>query len=405
MFVKNSLFALIVCCICSAGLVYADENSEKAHGQPDHQCDNPDHDHHYGHDHDTASGHGKSQPAHHKLDNGEVLGRLHPEFSVIGNFINESSNNKENSNRGRLRAREIEAAMQASLLDNFRINAVWAMEQEYIDNHSQWYYHLEELYGTVNELPFEMEGVIGRRLVRFGALNPVHLHERPFADTPLVLANLFGQHSWYDDGVSLSMPVGEVFGTPVHNRFSYFRGRNFGLEHTHHHGHDEHEEVHGTIEWGGNVYMNRLTSKIELDRISHAKLGYSIAFDEGGYNNLHGLDLTYRNRGIKGMKELAWQSELIYADIDTSDSEPFGMYSMLQFVLDDNWDVGGRYDWSEAPGEGSNNEWAVSPFVTYHLNESMYGRLQYRYREMIDDHEPEHTMFLQFVVELGKHSH
>ena len=44
-----------------------------------------------------------------------------------------------------------------------------------------------------------MEAVIGRRLVGFGVVNPMHFHERPFADTPLVLANFLGEHSWYDD--------------------------------------------------------------------------------------------------------------------------------------------------------------------------------------------------------------
>ena len=78
---------------------------------------------------------------------------------------------------------------------------------------------------------------------------------------------------------------------------------------------------------------------------------------------------------------------------------------MLQFVPDDKWDFGGRYDWSEAPGEGNKNEWAITPFLTYHFDESMYGRLQYRYREMIEDHEPENTLFLQFVWEIGSHSH
>jgi len=410
LFFKKRIFALLaVYVICFISFAYGDEHSEKGHdGHEDHKCTNPKH-HHHGDD--KGDGHGHSQAAHHKLANGGEWGYLNPEFSIIGNFITEFSDYKGNSNRGRLRVRELEAAFQASLLENFRVNAIWSMEQEYIDNHSTMFYHLEELYGVVTDLPFDSEGMIGRRFVRFGALNPVHPHERPFADTPLALANLFGEHSWYDDGASLSVPVGEFFGAPVRNRFSYFRGRNFGLNHDHSHGHEEeehhesHEDVHGPIRWGGNVYLNRITSEIEVGDKSHVDLGYSVAFDEGGDNNLHGLDLTYHNYGISGFEELVWQSELFYADIDTSDSEPFGMYSMVQLILDDKWDFGGRYDWSEAPGEGSKSEWAITPFATYHFNHSMYGRVQYRYREMLDDHEPENTLFLQFVVELGSHSH
>jgi len=374
--------------------------AEFAYGNTGHST--KDHDHNHDHDHDHSS------PAHHKFTDEDNCKQFDPELSIVGNFLTEFSDNKGNPNRGRFRVREAEATFQTFLLPWFRLNAIGSMEQEYHDSHVNTDFHLEELYGSFF-LPNDVKAVIGRQLVGFGALNPTHYHERPFADIPLALANFFGEHSWYDDGVSLSMPIGSLSGAPIRNSFSYLRGRNFGLEHIHEHGHEEeeeeHHEGHGPIKWGGNVYLNRISSEIELDHDSHIDLGYSVAWDEGGDNILHGLDMTYRNTDFSSFDELIWQSELFYADVDTSDTEPLGFYSMLQFVLDDKWDIGGRYDWSEAPGEGSKYEWAISPFVTYHIDESMFCRLQYRYREMIENHETENTLFMQFVWEIGTHSH
>lgn len=359
-----------------------------------------------GHDHGHAHDHGTPLAAHHKQSDDTKWNLIDPEFSVVGNFLTEFSDNKENANRGRFRVREAEAAFQAFLLPNLRVNIVGAMEQEYEDNHSNTNFHLEELYASIYDLPYGMEGQIGRRLVGFGIINSLHFHERPFADTPLVLANMLGEHSWYDDGVSVSIPVGQLWGIQFKNSFGYFQGRNFGLEHEHAHGHDdEEEEGHGPIRWGGNVYMNRISSEIELDADSHVDFGYSVAWDEGRNTNLHGMDLTYHKRGFGPFQELVWQNEFLFADIDNSDSTPLGFYSMLNLELDKKWDVGGRYDWSEAPGEGNSFEWAISPFVTYHFDTSRYARLQYRYRELIEGHEPENTLFLQFVWELGSHSH
>ncbi len=381
--VKVLLIIAVICSFCFAEFAYA----EDGHSGKEHERDH-------------------SLPAHHRSSDDDFWKQIDPELSIVGNFLAEFSDNKDNSNRGKFRVREAEAAFQAFLFPKFRINAVGAMEQEYEDAHSNTEFHLEELYGALFDLPYGINAGIGRRLVEFGALNPKHFHERPFADTPLVLANFFGEHSWYDDGVSVNMPVGRLFGAPISNSFSYLRGRNFGLEHVHAHGHEDmHEQGHGPIRWGGNVYLNRVTADIELDHDRHIDMGYSVAWDEGGDNNLHGLDMTYHNSGFSSFDEFVWQSELFYADVDTSETEPFGFYSMMQFVLDDKWDFGGRYDWSQAPGEGSKSEWAITPFLTYHFDKSMYGRLQYRYREMIEDHKPENALFLQFVWEIGAHSH
>ncbi len=385
---KAILLAVVL--ICSVGFINTSFGTEKYLPK----------DNEHGHEHDL------SLPAHHKISDEDFWRAIDPEVNIVGNFLTEFSDNKENSNRGRFRVRGVEAAFQAFLLPHLRVNVVGTMEQEYESGHSNTEFHMEEVYVSLLDLPYEMEAEIGRRLVGFGVINPTHFHERPFADTPLVLANFLGEHSWYDDGVSVSLPVGSLWGVPIRNSFGYFQGRNFGVEHVHGHGHDDaDEEGHGPIRWGGDVYMNRIYSEIELDSDSHVDLGYSLAWDEGGDTNLHGVDLTYHYSGFESFRELVWQNELLFADIDSSDSEPLGFYSMLNLVMDEKWDVGGRYDWSEAPGEGSNYEWAVSPFVTYHFDESMYGRVQYRYREMIEGHRPENALFLQFVWELGAHSH
>ena len=97
--------------------------------------------------------------------------------------------------------------------------------------------------------------------------------------------------------------------------------------------------------------------------------------------------------------------ELLFADIDSFHQEPFGLYSMAWLTLNKNWELGGRYDYTEHPDNDADHEWAITPFLTYYLNEALYLRAQYRYRELIGSHDSENMVMLQCVWGMGPHSH
>jgi hypothetical protein len=112
--------------------------------------------------------HVNSLPAHHKPFDSDFWKRIDPEFNIVGNFLTEFSDNKDNSNRGKFRVREAEAAFQAFLLPQFRINAVGAMEQEYDGSHLNTEFHLEEFYGALFDLPYDVDAQdsLGRKTPR-----------------------------------------------------------------------------------------------------------------------------------------------------------------------------------------------------------------------------------------------
>jgi hypothetical protein len=144
---------------------------------------------------------------------------------------------------------------------------------------------------------------------------------------------------------------------------------------------------------------------IPFDDLSDVEAGYSLAWDEPRETRLQGFDVTFFRQWPQSYHKLKWQNEFLFGDIDEYDTRSTGLYSLLQLTLDKNWEIGGRYDWSQSPADDTEHEWAVGPFVTYYFNESFYTRAQYRHRSMFEENEEENTVYLQLVWGMGPHSH
>jgi hypothetical protein len=273
---------------------------------------------------------------------------------------------------------------------------------------------VEEAYVTFFQIPYISEYVPlqlqgGRKLMNFGILNAIHPHHWPFADTPLMLVNLFGDHAWYDDGIQGSITIPNPLDVFLKTTFGFWNGRKLGHHHHHNGGHDhDHDHGHGaaeTVGWMGHVFLSRTVLGFPMGSRLAARLGHSIAWDEGFYTVLNEADVTLMLRFPGTFRRIRWQSAFFAADVGAGGYTRYGGYSLLVSDLSKNWQAGARYDQAQvlSPHETA-REWAGTGFVTYYFTHSLFLRGQYRYRRTID-REDEHNGYVQLVFGLGPHSH
>ena len=345
-----------------------------------------------------------------------------PEISVIIDTQIDFSDNDGNTTRDKLRIKEAELVFQGYLYPSVKGDFIAAFEQEYEDNTVATELDIEEAYLSFLELPLGLQATVGRRLLGFGRLNPVHPHHWAFTDTPLVMDKFFGHHPWIDDGVELSYLIPNPADVYLKLSVGAWNGKALGHTHSHTHEHDnetdvhkdeedhEHEEEHEhafgeeLVEWKDHVFTARLFADLPVtDRFS-AEVGGSIATDQGGRSSLSGIDLVMKYRWPNTFRRLKWHTECLHLKEDTRDIEPYGFFSSLQYDVDKYWQVGTRYDWSEFADNDEENVSASSGFLTYYLTHTTYIRGSYQYREHATGLDENICMF-QFVWGIGPHSH
>jgi len=346
-----------------------------------------------------------------------------PEISVIVNGKVEWSEAKERPLDGKVRIDEVELGLSGGLFPGVRGDVVAVIEQEYEGSETSTEMDLEEAYLTFQELPGGFQATLGRRLIPFGRTNPNHPHHWDFADSPLALRNLFGDHPWFDDGAELSWLVPNPGDLYIKLSAGVWNGRELGHHHgeeDHHGDHDgdEHEEDHQedhqeehhhghlgeeTIEWEGHVFTGRLFLDLPLSDRTAVQVGGSAAIDEHNRNTLLGADFSVLHRWPDSFRTLKWQTELTSLKDRERDSKPRGLFSSLRYQINKNWVVGGRYDWTELLEDDHEDASSVAAWVTYYLTHSTYVRAQVA--QIDHDHDKELLGTLQLVWGIGPHSH
>jgi hypothetical protein len=361
-----------------------------------------------------------------------------PEVSVIADIQALTTDAEDDPNDEKLRVKEIELGFQGYLNPSVRGDLIIAFEHQYVaDDSVDTELEVEEAYVSFLDLPGGLEAQVGRKLLGFGRLNPVHPHHWAFADTPLALNNLFGSHPWWDDGAELSYRVPNPADIHFKLAAGVWNGRRLGHVHTlsandsgasgdhgaeelHDHGVDSHDEEdhhaedheehaesdsdgghNEVIDWDGRVFTGRASADLPMTEQLSAQAGYSVAGDESN-NLLHGADLVLKYQWPQTYRRVRWHTEWFHYDRDEDGSDSSGLFSLLQVARDEHWELGGRYDWTELLEDREQDTWAGSGFLTYYLTHSTYVRGQYQYREHADG-EDENIFTAQFVWGIGRH--
>lgn len=255
---------------------------------------------------------------------------------------------------------------------------------------------VEEAYATFETLPWKSSATVGRRLIDFGIVNPIHQHFRPYTDSPLAFTQLFGE-AYIDDGFLYSVLLPTPGDLSVKLSAGIYDGRKELVE--------AEEEDEPALEFDGHVLQLGAAANHPLGESMDLSTGYNVLLDDFDGDNLaiHEANVVLRYYVPNSYKKVLWQNELYAAQTDAL-SDPVGFFTLLRYTHNKYWNVGLRFDWTELLDDDSNEAWALVPSVTWNITEATYARFQYRHLD-VDNSSDAEEFFLQFVFGFGPHSH
>lgn len=328
-----------------------------------------------------------------------------PDISVIGNILSEFGDHAENS----FFAEEVELTLGGYIYPSIRADVVIALHK-----HGDHYdVELEEAYVTMNNLPGGFGIEIGKKLINFGKLNPVHGHHYLFVDEPMPLEAYLGDHGLNGNGISINYLLPTRF-------FLLASIGHWDIEGDDCDGHHHHHDItNAPMLKGANA---RLWSSFALNHNSELEIGASFIRAKGEHHtrdntdheiiDVYGLDITYRRVGL-GFRRFLWQTELFHWEIerkfhdwagnDDRNYDRFGFYTMMNYRWSQYWDWGFRYDRIENPANRHKVEVldAGSLFLTHSLTETTKIRGQVKHE--FEDSETQ--VYLQLLFGIGPHAH
>ena len=284
---------------------------------------------------------------------------LNPAISVNGLLLGAAvKNGREDSQEPGLSVQEVEIQATAFVDPNVKGYLTVAFHgghHEDAGGHlAGLQFELEEFYFDIFGLPAalqsegfagQIEGVsarIGKSFVPFGKSNPLHTHQLPFIDRPIVTEKIFGEEKLNEvlamANVSLPLPYflelqgavmdgsNEVlFNSPRSNDLAGFLRAHTVLDMTA----DTTVELGGSYTWGKD--------------------------EELRLNRVFGADLTLKSvRGLaKWPHQVIWTTEYVQnvrdEGLGMEDRRRGGLYTGLQVQVHRNWWLQARYDYFGIP--------------------------------------------------------
>ncbi|HOJ38833.1 MAG TPA: hypothetical protein PKX93_00070 [bacterium] len=317
-----------------------------------------------------------------------------PDISVIGDIQGNFGPDREgDDSRNKLFLQELELGLQGYLFPEIRADAFVSLHRH---PDGEYQAELEEGYVSFLNLGHGFSAQLGKKLISFGKLNPIHPHHWDFVDRPLVLKEYLGDHGLAGNGVSLSYQLPLPFFAQVESGAWYV----------------DSEHVHGELPMvspADEVYTARVWFGGELGQ-TEMELGFSGLKGYGSHHeqhldklNLYGADLTMKYFG-PGYRRLLWRNEILHCErkIPPGTVSHWGGYTHLNWRWDKYWNVGFRYDWVQPPFPKPlrSSEKQSSLILTRNLSEMTSLRFQ-AFTDMKDDY----GVYLQVLFGIGPHSH
>lgn len=336
-------------------------------------------------------------------------------FGDVGVSLSSDGNDKT-SNRFNLREFELDArAAIAPFADGVFIAT---FGEEIGDNGSggvdvATVTDVEEGYIDFHALPYDLTGKIGKFRSAFGAGNPLHTHDTPQVDRPLVEQAFLGPEGLASVGASLSWLVPNPW-----DEFIEVTGQVINADG------GEESPILGGPNADNPAYLGHLKWFTDVGDYGSLELGgsylYTHTSDQENFDaNLFGFDATLKlpDPDAPDIRSFLVQGEVYSAQNDIYDSttgtgsrnDSFGAYLFAQWQFNKNWYAGIRGDYTEFPNSDiygpSDSEWAVSPYLTWYPAEFLRLRLEYQHNQFdtsagsFDNDE----LMLQFTFVLGAH--
>lgn len=234
---------------------------------------------------------------------------------------------------------------------------------------------------TLTALPYGTQLKMGQMRNRFGLINQIHSHDRPFTDDPNVLVQFFGPDGLREAGFEATwvppLPfylelLGGVFNGQNHVAFGRDQISNplvTGRVRTFHDFEDW-----GAIQLGSSIAAGQTPEQKSSTIVGFdAKYKYTPpGWQRAAFTLLGEYLLSFRDvvvtgaDGFDGTRHRNSQGFYVGGEL-----RPFNHGELS------NWLLGFRYDRTQYPA-ASGTEWAVGPFLAYYPSEFLRFRLGYK---------------------------
>jgi len=322
-------------------------------------------------------------------------GQLLFDIGVSGDFVgNLTQSNVEKGQGGtfagrenRYFPREVELSLFGQVDPYARAEVRIEAAEEFEDGERKIEITLAEANLTLLTLPFGTQAKLGLVRNRFGLLNEHHRDGLPQIDQPDVLTQFLGEEGLRESGVELTWVAPLPF--YLQALAGVFNGDN--------------DIAFGRGSLRNPLVTGRLRTFFELGDLGAIQVGASVASgitSEDHRNTILGFDAKYKyTPGGWAHPLFTAAGEFLYqirrVDVfgedqdgdgvaDTPDEtrtrRRLGWYAYAEVQPWRRWAFGMRYDWTEyatAPG----HQWAIEPYITFHLSEFLRFRLAYKHTE------------------------
>lgn len=312
---------------------------------------------------------------------------FNPDMAMIGNFV-AVGGKSPGSGEPSLALSEAEASFQAIVDPYARADFFLSFGAEGVN--------VEEGFVTFTSLPGDFLLKAGKLKEAFGKVNTLHSHVMPWADQPLVVANLLGGEGLADSGLSLS----RLFVNPyvfLEATGEVYRGSN---------------GVFDAPERADLSYLGRLRAYRDLGEDANLDVGGSLAWgrnNAGGRTRLIGVDATVRWRPLRqAYRRFLARTELMWSRREPGDpssdatANAFGMYASAEYQIGRRWFAGARYDRSQRALDPSLTDEGGSFILTYWPSEFSQIRGQLRHTRFAEGRSANEAL-LQLLFSIGAH--
>jgi hypothetical protein len=319
---------------------------------------------------------------------------LNPDISMIGDFIGTVGHNSVVPSRS-LELHESELGVQA-IIDPYA-------RGDFFVSFGEQGVNVEEGYITFTSLPKGFVARVGKMRAAFGKVNTIHNHALDYIDRPLATVNLLGGEDGIDDaGVSVT----RIFAGPkdwfLEGTAQVFRGDSADVFQA-----NGRKDVSVVGHFRGYKDLSESTN---LD----IGLSYARGHNNTGsafLTNLYGADTTLRWKPLRRAvyNSLMWRNEFFLSQRDqlltgtTRETvHAFGLYSSLNYRVNQRWTVGGRFDRSDRSTNSAFTDTGFSSIITYWPSEFSQIRGQYRFGRYAGDLNA-NEFLMQVLFVLGAH--
>jgi len=303
-----------------------------------------------------------------------TLNAFNPRMSVFGDFTGRVSlvdDPPEPEIENEFNMREVELDLRADVDPFSKAVFILALERE--ASTDEYAIDVEEGYVTLETLPWNFRGQIGRWRQRFGQANRIHLHDLMQIDYPIAMRDFLGDEGLIGDGAALMWLAP---GIPLELQTTVLNGTD--------------PTILGGADSNYPAFLQRaeLTLDLPFSTIGAFGASHLLGFNDDAHSRmtqLIGGDVTLMWKPT-AQRSVVLQSELYYLQKENGDGArgdyALGGYSSVQLQPFQQWYFGARYDWSDYGQQIEDNDtWAISGYITYYTTEFLRFRLGYQHEE------------------------